>query len=304
MNEMIRQLRECNICPRRCGADRTAGGTGACRAGLLPKVALASLHHWEEPCISGERGSGTIFFSHCNLRCVFCQNYDISQRDFGKELTIEELARLMLKQERRGAHNINLVSPTQFLPQARAAILLARELGLKIPIVYNSNGYESVEAIRGMDGVVDVYLPDLKYFDDTYALKYSAAPNYFEHATGAVLEMFRQVDTPSFDTAGMLQKGIIIRHMLLPGRLEDSKRILDWIAANLPRDLYVSLMAQYTPMYHAGHYEELAGRITEEEYDELIDYFFAVGLDNGYIQELSSAVGSYTPRFDLSGLED
>jgi putative pyruvate formate lyase activating enzyme len=267
-------------------------------------VALASLHQWEEPCISGERGSGTIFFAHCNLQCVFCQNFDISQQDFGKELTIEELAQLMRTQERRGAHNINLVSATQFLPQVRSAILIARESGLKIPIVYNSNGYESVEAIRSMAGVIDVYLPDLKYCDDAYARKYSSAPDYFEHATKAILEMFHQVGAPQFDPAGMIKQGMIIRHMLLPGHLEDSKRILDWVEENLPYEVYLSLMAQYTPMYHANQYEDLTRRISEEEYDELIDYFFEIGLDNGYIQELSSATSNYTPSFDLSGLDE
>lgn len=304
MNHMIAMLTECKICPRQCGVNRMDGEVGVCRASVLPKVALASLHLWEEPCISGENGSGTIFFSHCNLQCIFCQNYDISQQDFGKELTIEELAQLMLRQEQRGAHNINLVSATQFLPQVRAAILMARDQGLKIPIVYNSNGYESVEAIRSMAGVIDVYLPDLKYYDDTYAQKYSSAPNYFEHATKAILEMFRQVDAPRFDANGMIKKGMIIRHMLLPGGLEDSKRVLDWIEGNLPYDVYVSLMAQYTPMYHAAEHEELTRRITEDEYEELIHYFFDIGLDNGYIQELASATSNYTPTFDLSGLDE
>lgn len=304
MHDMTSILKKCQICPHRCQVDRTTGEVGVCRAGFFPKVALASLHHGEEPCISGERGSGTIFFSHCNLRCVFCQNFDISQEGFGKEITIEELAELMLQQERRGAHNINLVSATQYIPQVKEAILMARESGLQIPIVYNSNGYESVEAIRSMTGVIDVYLPDLKYYEDEYARKYSSAPCYFEHATQVIQEMFRQVGAPRFDTEGMIQKGLIIRHMLLPGHLEDSKFVLDWIEAHLPADVYVSLMAQYTPMYHASRYEELTRRVTEAEYDELIDYFFAIGLDNGYIQELESATSSYTPSFDLSGLEE
>ena len=304
MNPIFDLLKECNICPRRCGANRLAGQVGACQAGFLPKVALASLHQWEEPCISGERGSGTIFFSHCNLHCVFCQNYTISQENFGKELTIEELANLFLKQEERGAHNINLVSATQFLPQVHAALTLARALGLNIPVVHNSNGYESIEMLRMMDGLIDVYLPDLKYYSDAYATKYSNAPGYFQHTTAAILEMHRQVGNPTFDQSGLITKGLIIRHMMLPGLLRDSKEILRWIKDNLPLEVYLSVMAQYTPMYKASDYPELQRQVTEKEYDALVDYFCDLELENGFVQEHSSATSDYTPNFDLRGLED
>lgn len=294
-------LQECLVCPRKCRVNRLLGESGACRAGMNPKIALVSLHYWEEPCISGERGSGTIFFSHCNLQCIFCQNYTISQQDFGKELTVEELAGVFLLQEERKAHNLNLVSGTQFLPQIRDALILARQKGLSIPVVYNTNGYESVEMLQGMEGLIDVYLPDLKYVKDEYAEKYSAAPHYFDYATSALLEMYRQVGAPQFDGEGLIQKGLIIRHMLLPGLLEDSKRVLDWVKANLSHDVFVSLMAQYTPMHKAELIPELQRRITQKEYDSLIDYFLNLGLENGFMQELESATSRFTPTFDLSG---
>lgn len=295
-------LKECRLCPRNCGVNRLVGETGACRAGLLPKVALASLHQWEEPCISGERGSGTVFFSHCNLQCVFCQNYTISQEDFGKELRIEELAELFLRQEARGAHNINLVSATQFLPQVRDALVIAREKGLHIPVVHNSNGYESVEALQAIEGLIDVYLPDLKYYSDEYACRFSHAPEYFAKATAAILEMFRQVGAPQFSNEGLIEQGLMIRHLMLPGLLEDSKQVLNWIQANLPHEVFISLMAQYTPMYNSGNFPELQRRISQTEYDDLLDYFSDLGLENGFVQERSSATSDYTPNFDLGGL--
>lgn len=295
-------LQDCHLCPRHCGVNRLAGEIGVCRAGLLPKVALASLHQWEEPCVSGERGSGTIFFSHCNLQCVFCQNYTISQEDFGKELTIEELAHLFLRQQERSAHNINLVSATQFLPQIRDALHMARRKGLTIPVVHNSNGYESVEALRTMEGLIDVYLPDLKYYSDEYASKFSHAPEYFNYATAAILEMFRQVGVPQFSGEGLIEKGLIIRHLMLPSLLADSKEVLKWIKGNLPHEVFISLMAQYTPMYNANDFPELQCRISQAEYDALIDYFCDLGLENGFVQERSSATSDYTPNFDLGGL--
>ncbi|MDK2903613.1 MAG: putative pyruvate formate lyase activating enzyme [Clostridiales bacterium] len=295
-------LRDCHLCPRQCHIDRLNGQHGTCRAGLLPKVALASLHQWEEPCISGTRGSGTVFFSYCNLSCLFCQNYDISQSDFGKEMGIPELAELFIKQQQRGSHNINLVSPTSFMPQITEALIIAKEHGLTIPVIYNSNAYESVDALRYMDGLIDVYLPDLKYFSDEYAVKYSKAPHYFEHATAAIMEMYRQVGSPQFDDEGIIKRGLIIRHLMLPGLIEDSKQILLWIRNNLPTEVYVSLMAQYTPMYKAKEHKELNRRISRRQYEAIIDYFFDIGLENGYIQERSSAKSIYTPDFDLSGL--
>lgn len=302
MNDFMDILNKCALCPRKCYIDRINGQRGICRAGFIPKVALASLHEWEEPCISGTRGSGTVFFSHCNLKCVFCQNFDISQNDFGKDISIDDLADLFLKQQQRGAHNINLVSPTPFIPQIREAIITAKNRGLKIPIVYNSNAYEMVNALRNMDGIIDVYLPDLKYFSDNYAVAYSGAPHYFEYATKAILEMHRQVGSTEFDNNGIIKKGLIIRHLLLPDLSDDSKNILLWIRNNLPKDVYVSLMAQYTPMYKAKNYKKLNRRISMRRYEEIINFFFDIGLENGYVQEPSSAKSIYTPKFDLSGL--
>lgn len=296
-------LKECKLCPRRCGVDRLNGKTGYCGAGLQPKVALAALHFWEEPCISGESGSGAVFFSQCNLSCMFCQNYKISQDGFGKEISVEKLARIFLQLQGKGANNINLVSATPYIPQTADAILLARQNGLSIPIVYNSNAYESIEALSLLDGLVDIYLPDLKYKDDRYAMRYSDAPEYFLHATAAILEMYRQTGKPVYNEHGIMQKGLIIRHLLLPGLKEDSKKVLLWIKENLPTEVLVSLMTQYTPMYRALSCKELNRRITKREYGEMLDYFFEIGLENGYIQERSSAQSKYTPEFDLSGID-
>lgn len=302
MDSFMEWLKRCRLCPRQCGIDRLRGQSGICRAGALPKAALASLHLWEEPCISGTKGSGTIFFSHCNLKCVFCQNYSISQQDFGKEMNIETLAELFIKQQNRGAHNINLVSPTPFMPQIKQALIIAKNQGLHIPVVYNSNAYESIDALHHMDGLIDVYLPDLKYYSDEYAIKYSHAPHYFQHATAAILEMYKQVGPPQFDADGIIKRGLIIRHLMLPGLGDDSKQVLLWIRDNLPKEVYISLMAQYTPMYRAKDYKELCRRISLREYEAMIDFFFDIGLENGYVQERSSARDIYTPTFDLSGL--
>lgn len=297
MEEATKLLEKCRVCPRECGVNRLAGQKGACRAGLLPKIALVSLHKWEEPCISGEAGSGTVFFAHCNLRCVFCQNHTISQEDCGKEASIEHLAEIFLKQQRLGAHNVNLVSPTQFMPQIRDALVIAKEKGLGIPVIYNSNAYESAETLKEMDGLVDVYLPDLKYYDGNLALKYSGAPDYFRYATEAIMEMYRQVGVPEFDGNGLIKRGLLIRHLVLPGHAGDSKKVLKWMRDNLPTGVYISLMAQYTPMYKAEKYKELSGRVTAQEYEHLTDYFFEIGLENGYVQEHSSATEIYTPDF-------
>ncbi|HHV63330.1 MAG TPA: radical SAM protein [Firmicutes bacterium] len=295
-------LSECRLCPRRCGADRNSGGMGFCRAGILPRVARAALHQWEEPCISGTRGSGTVFFSHCNMRCVFCQNHRISHGGFGKEVPTAELARAFLRLQAKGAHNINLVSPTPFILQIAEALSTARAEGLVIPVLYNTNAYELPEALRLLDGLVDVYLPDLKYASDELAIKYSAAPRYFEFATRAILEMLRQVGPPQFDEHGLVVRGLIVRHLVLPGQTGDSRRVLDWIRANLPVEVYVSVMSQYTPMFRASRYPELNRRLTREEYDDVLDYFVSIGLENGYMQEESSAQEDFVPDFDLTGL--
>lgn len=302
MKSSVNSLKNCSLCPRNCSVNRVKGKTGVCRAGVNPKVALASIHMWEEPCISGTKGSGTVFFSHCNLKCVFCQNFDISQQDFGKEISIEELAEIFIKQQNKGVHNINMVSPTQYLIQVKQAVSLAKQNGLSIPVLYNTNGYESVERLKILKGLIDVYLPDLKYAKNDLGQKYSGVNDYFEKASEAVLEMYSQVGAPIFDDNGIIQKGLIIRHLILPGQLENSKKVLDWIRANLPNDIYISLMCQYTPIYKAGDYPELNRRLRKREYEEIIDYFFEIGLENGFAQEMSSAEKVYTPKFNLDGV--
>lgn len=302
MEQLTTKLQNCTLCPRNCKVNRMEGKTGTCRAGINPKVALASIHNWEEPCISGSRGSGTIFFSHCNLKCVFCQNYEISQEGFGKEISIEALADLFIKQQNKGVHNINLVSPTQYLAQVKQALILAMEKGLNIPILFNTNGYESVEQIKELNGLVDVYLPDFKYAEDELGKMYSGVENYFQNASKAIIEMYNQVGAPIFDEEGIIKKGLIIRHLILPGNLENSKKVLQWISNNLPKEVYVSLMCQYTPMYKACNYPKLTRRLFSREYDKIIDYFFEIGLENGFAQEMSSAKETYTPKFNLDGV--
>lgn len=303
MDKMLDTLSNCRICPRRCGADRVSGKLGWCRAPLLPKLALASIHHWEEPPISGTNGSGTVFFSHCNMACVFCQNHPISTGGFGREVTVERLAEVFLEQQGRGVHNINLVSAVQFLPQAAAALERAKEEGLSIPVVYNSNGYETSEGLRLLEGLVDVYLPDFKYWDDRLAEEYSQAPRYREHAAEAIAEMRRQQPRDVLGEDGTMQKGLILRHLVLPGHYRDSLHILDWVREALGAETFVSLMSQYTPVYRAGEYPQLSRRVTTFEYEKVIAHFWEIGLKNGFMQRRASAASEYTPLFDLSGVE-
>ncbi|HHV73915.1 MAG TPA: radical SAM protein [Thermoanaerobacterium sp.] len=291
----------CNICPRNCNVDRSTK-VGFCGISSEIHVAKAYLHEWEEPCISGSRGSGTVFFTGCNLRCVFCQNYKISQENFGVSVSPEKLSDIFMNLEKTGAHNINLVTPTIFVPKIKEAIIIARNNGLSIPIVYNSNAYESVESLRSLEGLIDIYLPDLKYYSNEVAVKYSNAPHYFEYATKAILEMYRQVGDPVFDSDGIMKRGIIIRHLILPGKLDETKMILKWIKDNLSNEVYVSLMGQYTPFYNANKYQELNRRISKKEYEEAIEYFFEIGLENGFVQDDESASENFIPDFDLEGI--
>ncbi|HOB30885.1 MAG TPA: radical SAM protein [Bacillota bacterium] len=294
----------CTQCPRYCNVDRSQGELGFCRRGMLPEVAMADLHFWEEPCISGSNGSGAVFFSGCNLSCAFCQNYQISQSGrVGREYSVEALASIFLMLEGRGAHNINLVSPTHFSEKVAEAIRQARNMGLKIPFIYNSNGYESLETLEIMDGLIDVYLPDLKYFSDEIARKYSSAPSYFEHASKAILEMSRQVGIPQFDEQGVIQRGLIVRHLVLPGQIEDSKKVLRWIKEELPEGTYVSLMAQYCPVHRAKQYPEINRTLTWREYDEIVKELYDLELEDGYIQELASANTEFIPDFGVEAHE-
>ncbi len=295
-------IKHCMICPRNCGISRSDGEKGYCKAGELPKCALASVHHWEEPPISGTKGSGTVFFSYCNLNCVFCQNYTISAQGFGKELTIEQLADVFLSQQKKEVHNINLVSPTHFIPQIKEALSLAKQKGLHIPIVYNTNSYEKVESLALLEGLIDVYLPDFKYISSAYSKTYSFAHDYAKYATKAILEMKRQQPEMVFDSNGILQKGVIIRHLVLPGCYKDSFAILDWIKQELGEDTYVSVLNQYTPMYRASEYKQIARKTMTLEYQKVVEHFFAIGLKNGFMQKRNSATSEYTPMFNLSGL--
>ena len=293
-------FKHCTLCPRNCGADRTQY-EGYCRAGVLPKAALANVHQWEEPSISGTKGSGTVFFSNCNLKCIFCQNYEISSQDYGKEISIERLADIFLGQQQKGVHNLNLVSAGHFLPQVKEALLLARKRGLTLPVVYNTNGYEKAESLRLLEGLIDIYLPDIKYYNSSYSAEYSNAPDYFPFAAASVKEMVRQVGPNHFDS-GIMTKGVIIRHLVLPGLREDSMKILDWIKNTFGNNVYVSLLNQYTPMYKALDHKKISRRLTTFEYQKVVDYFLEIGLQNGYVQKRASQSAAYTPLFDLSGI--
>lgn len=289
----------CNACPRKCNVERNIGefSRGFCKMPYNAVLARASLHLWEEPVISGERGSGAIFFSGCNLRCVFCQNFEISHENFGKQVSKSEFIDIVKRLENQGAHTINLVNPTHFVPFIKEVL---SEYKPSVPVVYNTGGYDDVESIRSLQGLIDVYLPDLKYFDSDVSKKYSNAENYFEKASKAVLEMQRQVGK-SVIKDGIMQKGMIIRHLVLPKNIDQSIKILRWIKDNLPIDTYISLMSQYVP-YVKTEYKELNRRIVTAEYQKVIDEFERLGFENGFMQERSSAQTDFIPKFDLSGV--
>lgn len=290
---------KCELCGFKCSINRNEK-LGVCKCGTLPKLALVSKHMWEEPCISGENGSGTIFFSGCNFSCEYCQNYKISQENFGKEISVERLASIFIEQQERGVNNINLVSPTPYVPLIVEALKIAKQKGLTLPIIYNTNGYDSVETIRMLDGYIDVYLPDLKYFDDDIAFKYSKCRNYFVVTTEAIKEMYKQVGMPEFDENGIIKKGLIIRHLILPGNVMQTKKILDWIKTELSKDVYISIMAQYFPTYKAKEDNIINRKITLNEYNRVVNMLD--DFENGYIQELGEHEEEYVPDFDLSNI--
>ena len=291
----------CTLCPRNCGAERAPErGTGVCRMGTLPKIARAALHRWEEPCISGTRGSGAVFFSGCGLRCVFCQNESISQRGEGKIVTPKRLSEIFRELEAQGAHNINLVTAAHFVPAVLDALALYRP---NIPIVYNSSGYESVETLRMLEGAVDIYLPDLKYFSPELSAAYSHAPDYFEIACAAIAEMYRQVLDPVMDPdTGLMQRGMIVRHLLLPGQAKDSKKILRYLHETYGDHIYISIMNQYTPLPQVADIEALNRTVTPEEYDRVLRFAERIGIEQGFRQEGSAACESFIPEFDERGL--
>ena len=301
-DKMLELLKKCELCPRKCQINRLNNEIGFCGATYKIKIARASLHNWEEPCISGTNGSGTVFFSHCTLKCVFCQNYNLSHNNFGKEITIERLSDIFLELQAKGAHNINLVTPTHYIPQIIEALKIAKSEGLTIPIVYNSSGFENLEIIKLLNGLIDIYLPDFKYFNNELARKYSSASNYFENVSACLHEMFNQVGQPEFNN-DIMQKGIIIRHLVLPGFTEDSKKILNYIHKNYKNKVYISIMNQYTPIIsNLKNYPEISRKLTNIEYDNVIDYAISLGIENAFIQEGETATESFIPEFDLTGL--
>lgn len=296
---MLEQLEKCNICPHRCGINRINKKTGRCKATDKVKLGLYSTHDFEEPCISGNNGSGTIFFSNCNLNCIYCQNYEISQLGKGKEIEIKELADIFLSQQKNGVENINLVTPTSYTVQIIEAIKIAKEKGLNIPIIYNTNGYENIETIKMLKGYVDIYLPDLKYAQDKLAKKYSNIEDYFEITTKAIKEMVNQVGMPKLNKNGIMQKGVMIRHLVLPNNIENSKKVLKWIKENMPKEIYISVMAQYFPTYKAKQNNEINRKLTKNEWKEIEQYVEKLDFENGYIQELGEHEEEYVPKWNF-----
>ena len=292
----------CNLCPRECNVDRGLGKTGFCKVPNHIKVARAALHFWEEPCISGEKGSGTVFFSGCNLRCVYCQNRKIAEGVYGKEITVDRLAAIFLELQKKGANNINLVTPSHYVLQIVEALKLAKGQGLKIPVVYNSSAYEKVKTLKLLEGYVDVYLPDFKYMDVTLSLKYSKAKDYSEVAKKALEEMVRQVGNPEFNDKGIITKGVIVRHLVLPGYTKDSKQIIKYLYDTYQNDIFISILSQFTPLEGLKDFPEINRKLTEEEYNEVVDYAIELGVENGFIQEGDVAEESFIPDFDGQGV--
>lgn len=292
MEEMI-----CNLCPRRCNARRADVGEGFCRMGVRPRIARAAPHYDEEPVISGTAGSGAVFFSGCSLQCCFCQNYALSHEGWGQEVSVERLREIYFELIAQGVHNINLVNPTHFAHAVHKSL----EGGLPVPVVWNSGGYERVETLKAMEGRVQVYLPDLKYIFPDAAERYSGASDYFDYAAPALKEMLRQTGPVELDENGLIRRGTIVRHLILPGRAEESMKILDFIHDELP-GAWISLMAQYLPFGDAAGVDELGRRLRQEEYDRVVDHLMELGLEDGFIQELSSSDEKYIPRFDLTGV--
>ena len=296
----LKELEKCEICPHKCKVNRIKGQIGRCKATDKIKIALYSIHKYEEPCISGEKGSGTIFFSNCNLNCIYCQNYEISQLGKGKEISIERLAEIMLELQEKDVENINLVTPTSYTVQIIEAIKIAKSNGLHIPIIYNTNGYENIETIKKLEGYIDVYLPDLKYYYNKIGKRYSKIDNYFEITTKAILEMYNQVEGTLLDERGIIKKGLMIRHLVLPNNIENSKKILKWIKENVNDDVYINVMAQYFPTYKAKEDEKLNRKLTQNEFKEIEDFVYELDIKNGYMQELGEHEEEYVPKWDVN----
>jgi len=285
IDQTYNMLESCEICPRRCKVNRLKNEKGFCGTGILPIVCSYMPHHGEEPPVSGNKGSGTIFFSQCNLKCVYCQNFHFSQEGEGEEVSIEQLSKFMVYLQSCGCHNINLVTPTHIMPQILNALYLAIEKGLNIPVVYNTSGYELPEMIKILDGIVDVYLVDMRYSESQHSAKYSSAKDYPEMNQESLKEMFQQVGNAEFDVNGIIKKGIIIRHLVLPNRVSGTEKIMKFISQEISQKTYISLMSQYRPYYNACNHREIGRRITHEEYQEAIDYLKKYSLNNGWIQD-------------------
>lgn len=321
----LNMLNECKLCHRNCKVNRNDNKLGFCNASNKIIVARAALHLWEEPPISEGSGSGTVFFSHCNFKCVFCQNHDISQGHIenvstswsnsdnktskykslviGMEISIERLSEIFLELQKKGANNINLVTPTHYVPQIIEALKISKSNGLNIPILYNTNSYDSIETIKALNGYIDVYLPDFKYFNDKYAVKYSKVNNYASNAIEIIDEMINQVGSPKFNEKGHIIKGVIVRHLMLPGLLFDSKKIVDLLYNRYKDNIYISLMNQYVPMFKACDYPEINKTLNPKHYDSLINYALDIGIKNGFIQEEGSNIKDFIPSFNLEGIK-
>jgi len=295
-------LKDCILCPRECHVDRTKGEKGACHAADKIRSARAGLHMWEEPCLSGEKGSGTVFFSGCSLGCVFCQNQEIARGKKGIEISVMRLAEIFLELQEKEAANINLVTGEHYVPQILDALDLAKKGGLLIPVVYNSSGYEKVETLRMLEGYVDVYLPDFKYWDNELAKKYSKVSDYRERAIEAVAEMVRQAGEPKFTDEGYLKKGVIVRHLVLPGNIKNTKAVLQYLYETYQNQIYLSIMSQYTPMPEMNRFPELNRKVTRREYDKVLNFAVELGIENGFFQEGEVASESFIPAFDGEGI--
>lgn len=302
-NGLWPELSNCTLCPRECHANRNAGETGYCGQAETLMAARAALHFWEEPCLSGTNGSGAVFFSGCNLRCVYCQNHDIAHGLSGRGITVSRLSDIFLELQEKGAHNINLVTPTHFVPQIITALEAAKKRGLSLPIVYNTSAYEKTDTLKRLDGLVDIYLPDLKYYDNSLSKAYSNASDYFEKAAAAIAEMIRQTGAPVFtNDDALMKKGVIVRHLLLPGCEKDTRRILDYLHSTYKDNIYVSIMNQYTPLAQVENLPPLNRRISSREYEKIVDYAISIGIENGFIQEGETASESFIPAFDCEGI--
>ena len=294
---MLNLLKRCEICPHKCKVDRTKNQIGRCKSKNTVKVAKASIHMYEEPCISKRSGSGTVFFSNCNLNCVFCQNYEISQLGVGKEITIAELSEIFLKLQNEKVNNINLVTPTSYVPQIIEAIKIAKNKGLVIPLIYNTNSYENIETLKLLEGYIDIYLPDLKYAENELGKEYSKVNNYFEIATRAIKEMYRQVGNIECEKNGIAKRGVIIRHLVMPNHIENSKKVLRWINDNMPQDIYVSVMNQYFPTYKAKDIKDLNRKLTKREMEKVEKFIYSLNFKNGYIQDIEENEQKYVPNW-------